>query len=424
MAIHSLSTILNRKGDYSLKSLWKTYKKVPFIAKITTGFILGAILGIAFGSSIGFLSPFGTLLLNLLSLVAIPIIFLTVVLAVDQMNITQLGRIGGKLILYYAVTTAAAVLIGLSLALWFSPGKNMTLPDITVEKPVTPEFSDVLLQIVPTNIFEAFTAGDLMSILFIAVIVGMAISIMKFSKDEQMVEYGTLLDKVITALNVMFYKILDGILQYAPIGIFAISATAFGSQGLETFKALLSFTAVFYLGLAILWLVVYTGFLKYSRTPILYFFKQTKEAYTTAFFTSSSIATLPIAIESAKKAGISEKTANFALPLGAVFNSDGGALRMGVSIVFAANITNLDLSASNLFLIVVIGTLLSIGTAGVPAAGLITLSAVLTMFGLPLEVVALIAGVDAIIGMGGTASNVVGDIIGAAVVDRKEKKFA
>ncbi|WP_186670846.1 dicarboxylate/amino acid:cation symporter [Sporosarcina sp. BP05] len=405
-----------------MKSLWEIYIKIPFVVKITTGFILGAIVGIVFGTNVGFLSPFGTLLLNLLSLVALPVIFLTVVLAVNQMNVTQLGRIGGKLIIYYTATTAAAVLIGLSLALWFAPGKNMTLPNVTVDKPVMPHFSDVLLQIVPKNIFAAFTTGDLMAILFVAVIIGMAISMMKFSPDKPMTEYGEMLDKMFTALNIMFYKILSGVLLYAPIGIFAISATAFGSQGLETFKALLTFTAIFYLGLLILWVFVYTAFLKLSGTPIVNFFKQTKDAYTTAFFTSSSIASLPIAINAAKKAGISDKTANFALPLGAVFNSDGGALRMGVSIVFAANITNLNLSVSDLFMIIVIGTLLSIGTAGVPGAGLITLSAVLTMFGLPLEIVALIAGVDAIIGMGGTATNVVGDIVGAAVVDRTERK--
>ena len=243
-----------------MKSLWEIYIKIPFVVKITTGFILGAIVGIVFGTNVGFLSPLGTLLLNLLSLVALPVIFLTVVLAVNQMNVTQLGRIGGKLIIYYTATTAAAVLIGLSLALWFAPGKNMTLPNVTVDKPVMPHFSDVLLQIVPKNIFAAFTTGDLMAILFVAVIIGMAISMMKFSPDKPMMEYGAMLDKMFTALNIMFYKILSGVLLYAPIGIFAISATAFGSQGLETFKALLTFTAVFYLGLLILWVFVYTGF--------------------------------------------------------------------------------------------------------------------------------------------------------------------
>lgn len=402
--------------------LWRRYKQTSFIIKMTTAFLLGILAGILFRQQTTILEPLGTLLIHLLSLIAIPVIFLTVVLAVNKMNMTQLGRMGGKLILYYIATTACAVLIGLGLALWINPGENLSLPDTTVEKPETPSFSDILLQIVPENIFSAFTSGNLMAILFIAVIIGIAISTMRHASDKKMSEYGNLLNTFFTALNEMFYKILQGVLLYAPIGIFAISATAFGSQGLATFQSLLKFTLVFYAGIALLWLFVYTAFLKFSKTPVLAFFKQTKEAYTTAFFTSSSIASLPIAIRSAKKAGVSEPTANFALPLGAVFNSDGGALRMGVSLVFAANITDLSLSPLDFLSIVVIGTLLSIGTAGVPAAGLVTLSAVLSMFGLPLEIVALIAGVDALIGMAGTASNVLGDIVGAAVVDKSERK--
>ena len=319
-------------------------------------------------------------------------------------------------------TTAAAVLIGVGLASLFKPGKLLTLPDVVVEKPVAPHFSDVLLQIVPDNIINAFSVGNVMAIMFLAVIIGMAISTMKFSNDNKMKEYGVLLNTFFSAMSEMFYVLLKGILLYMPIGVFAISASAFGGQGWVTLQSLLAFTGVFYLGLLLLWVFVYTGFLRISGTPVFTFFKQTREAYSTAFFTSSSIASLPIAMNAAKKAGISEKTTNFALPLGAIFNSDGGAVRMGVSIVFAANITNLDLSAPDLFMIVLIGTLLSVGTAGVPAAGLVTLAAVLTMFGLPLEIVALIAGVDAIIGMGGTASNVMGDIVGAAVVDKSEEK--
>lgn len=404
--------------------IWKKYKQTSFVIKMTIAFIAGIIIGVIFQDQTDILEPLGTLLIHLLSLVAIPVIFLTVVLAVNKMKIHQLGRMGGKLMLYYMVTTAAAVLIGLALALWINPGTSLMLPDTQVEEPETPSFSDILLQIVPKNIFTAFTSGDLMAILFIAVIMGIAISTMRYANDKKMKEYGDLLNTFFTALNEMFYKILQGVLLYAPIGIFAISATAFGSQGWDTFQSLLKFTAVFYLGILLLWVFVYAGFLKLANVSVISFFKQTKEAYTTAFFTSSSIASLPIAINSAKKAGISETTANFALPLGAVFNSDGGALRMGVSLVFAANITNLSLSPTDFLVIVIIGTLLSIGTAGVPAAGLVTLSAVLSMFGLPLEIVALIAGVDALIGMAGTASNVIGDIVGATVVDKSERKRA
>lgn len=403
-------------------TLWKKYKQTSFVLKMTIGFALGILTGIIFGQSAGLLKPIGTLLINLLSSIALPVIFLTVVLAINKMNVTQLGRVGGKLIFYYSVTTAAAVLIGLVLALWINPGGNVTLPDVKVDKPHIPGLSGMLEQIVPANIFTAFTSGNLMAILFWAVIIGVAISTMRFSTDTKMKKYGDLLDMSFAALNEVFYKILNGILLFAPIGVFAISASAFGSQGWHTLLSLLKLTGVFYIGIALLWVFVYSFFLKLSGTPVLAFFKNTKDAYMTAFFTSSSIASLPIAIDSAKKAGISEEIVNFSLPLGSVFNSDGGALRMGISLVFAANITHLNLSPTDLFVIVLIGTLLSIGTAGVPAAGLITLSAVLSMFGLPLEIVALIGGVDVILGMAGTASNVMGDIVGAAVVDKSERK--
>lgn len=404
--------------------IWKKYVESSFVLKMSVGFVLGIIVGIIFGEKAGILSPFGTIFINLLSLVAIPIIFLTVVLAVKQMNMSQLGRLGGKLVLYYAITTAFAVLIGITLASLFSPGADLTLPSVTVDAPETPTFLNVILQIVPDNIVATFSAGNVMGILFIAILIGISISSMKYGVDKKMKRHGDMLSDLFNALNEMFFKVLRGILLYAPVGVFAISATSFGGQGFTTLFSLLKFAGVFYLGLAILWVFIYSGFLKLFGYKVLQFFKDTKEAYTTAFFTSSSIATLPIAISSAKKAGISETTANLALPLGAVFNSDGGALRMGVSIIFAANITNLDLSGVDLLVIVLIGTLLSIGTSGVPAAGLVTLSAVLTLFGLPLEIVALIAGVDAILGMGGTASNVMGDIVGAAVVDKWELRKA
>lgn len=387
---------------------------------MSIAFLLGLFVALIFREHTEFIKPLGTLLIRLLSLIAIPVIFLTVVLAVNKMNISQLGKMGGKLILYYMVTTAMAVLIGVSLALVFNPGKNLTLPHTSVDEPVIPHASDILFRIVPENLFAAFSTGELMAILFIAIIIGMAMSTMIFSPDKKTREYGNVLNHFFEALNKLFYKILEGILLYAPIGVFAISASTFGTQGWITLKSLLLFTGVFYLGLIILWSVVYTTFLSLSGNSVIEFFKNIRAAYTTAFFTSSSIATLPVALEAAKKTGISETTANFSLPLGAIFNSDGGALRMGVSLVFAANITGLNLGFMDFLIIVVIGTLLSVGTSGVPAAGLVTLSAVLGLFGLPLEIVALIAGVDALIGMGGTASNVTGDIVGAAVIDKKK----
>ncbi|WP_017382169.1 dicarboxylate/amino acid:cation symporter [Paenisporosarcina sp. TG-14] len=401
--------------------IWTTYKNSSFFLKMTIGFILGILVGVIWGPDAQVFKPLGTLLIKMLSLIATPVVFLTVVLAVIQMNPSQLGRTGGKLILYYAVTTAAAVFIGLGLSLWINPGESLSLPNVEVDQPETLSLSNVILNIVPDNLFTAFSTGNLMSILFLAIIIGFTLSGMRFSTDEKLQKYGNDLQSLLDAANVLFFRILKGILLYAPIGIFGIGATSFGTQGWDTITSLLKFTAVFYLGVAILWLVVYCGILKIYKIPVRNFFRNTRDAYTTAFFTSSSIATLPIAMENGKKAGISEKMVNFSLPLGAVFNSDGGALRMGASIVFAANIAGANFSPMDFLTIVFIGTLLSIGTAGIPAAGLVTLTAVLTMFNLPLEIVALIAGVDVLIGMAGTASNVVGDLVGAAVVDQSEK---
>lgn len=401
--------------------IWTTYKNSSFFLKMTIGFILGILVGVVWGPDAQVFKPLGTLLIKMLSLIATPVVFLTVVLAVIQMNPAQLGRTGGKLILYYALTTAAAVFIGLGLSLWINPGESISLPNVEVDQPETLSLSNVLLNIVPDNLFTAFSTGNLMAILFLAIIIGITLSGMRFSTDEKLQKYGNDLQSLLDAANVLFFRILKGILLYAPIGIFAIGATSFGTQGWDTITSLLKFTAVFYLGVAILWLVVYCGILKIYKIPVRDFFRNTREAYTSAFFTSSSIATLPIAMENGKKAGISEKMVNFSLPLGAVFNSDGGALRMGASIVFAANIAGANFSPMDFLTIVFIGTLLSIGTAGIPAAGLVTLAAVLTMFNLPLEIVALIAGVDVLIGMAGTASNVVGDLVGAAVVDQSEK---
>ncbi len=405
-----------------MQKIWNLYKQSSFILKMTLGFLLGIGAGVLFGSSMETIKPLGTILINLLNLVAVPVIFLTVVLAINQMNPKHLGRLGGKLLVYYGLTTAAAVLIGVSLALWINPGTGLTLPDTQVDKPDTPGFSDVLLNIVPNNLFETFASGQLMGILFLAVIIGLTMAKMRYSDKSDLRESGERLYRLFSASNDLFFLLLQGILLYAPIGIFAISASSFGNQGWQTFQSLFAFIGVFYLGVLLLWTLIYTSFLKYAKVNIKHFFSQTKNAYFTAFFTSSSLASLPVAIDSAKKAGISERIAHFSLPIGAVFNSDGGALRMGVSIVFAANVTGLNFSVMDFITIVLIGTLLSIGTAGIPAAGLVTLAAVLTMFNLPLEIVALIAGVDVIIGMAGTASNVLGDIIGAAVIDRDEKK--
>lgn len=402
--------------------LWEFYRDKSFMLKITVGFVLGVLVGLIFGPSAQVLSPLGDLLLRLLNMIIVPLILFTLIAAVNNTNSKKLGKIGGKIFVYYILTTAVAIVIGLLLAMLVNPGLGLALPQENVEVPEAPTFIQVLLEIVPTNIFDAMVNADILGIIFVAIIIGLTISSLCHASETKLNDWGNTLLKITDAGSEVVFRILNGVLQYAPIGVFAIGASAIGGQGLDALASLAKLTGVVYVAVAVQFIVVYMLLLRVFKVPIIPFFKNVREAISTAFMTSSSLGTLPITIKSAKKAGIGDDVSSFTLPVGATVNMDGAAIRLGVSAIFAANIIGLDLSFSALFGIVLTGTLASIGTAGVPGAGLIALSIVLTQAGLPIEVVALVAGVDVVLGMIATACNVTGDLVGAAIVDKSEKK--
>ncbi|SIT79617.1 dicarboxylate/amino acid:cation symporter [Edaphobacillus lindanitolerans] len=403
-------------------TIWRFYRDRSFILKMTVGFVLGIIAGLIFGPSAKVLSPLGELLLRLLNLIVIPLVVFTLIAAVDQLNPKKLGRIGGKIFIYYMFTTAVAIVFGIVVALLVKPGAALSLPEAKVEVPEHSSMVDTLLGIVPENLFSSLVTNDVLGIIFVSVIAGLSISSMMHAGEERVRKMGEFLNDATVSLSEVTFRILGGILQYAPIGIFAIAASAIGTQGLKTLLSLGKLTAVIYIGIVLQFIFVYILLMKIFGVQIRKFFSDTKEAIATAFMTSSSLGTLPVTLRSASKAGISEEVASFGLPLGATVNMDGAAIRLGASVVFAADIMGLDLGFSAILGIIVTGTLASVGTAGVPGAGLIALSIVLTQAGLPIEVVALVAGVDAILGMGATACNVTGDLVGAAIVDRSERK--
>ncbi|WP_179860952.1 dicarboxylate/amino acid:cation symporter [Bhargavaea cecembensis] len=403
-------------------AIWRFYRDRSFMLKMSVGFLLGIGVGLIFGTSAEVLKPLGDLLLRLLNFIIIPLIVFTLISAVDQLNPKKLGRIGGKVFIYYMVTTAVAIVFGIVIAMLVNPGNGLSLPTADVEVPERPSIVETLLAIVPNNIFTSLANNEILAIIFVALISGFAISSMIHSEEDRIRKMGVLLDDVTASLSEVTFRILNGILQYAPIGIFAIAATAIGSQGLHTLVSLGKLIVVIYAGIALQVIFVYILIMKLFGVQIRAFFANTKEAIATAFMTSSSLGTLPVTMKSASKAGISDEVATFSLPMGATVNMDGAAIRLGASVVFAANITGLDLGFATILGVIVTGTMASVGTAGVPGAGLIALSIVLTQTGLPIEVVALIAGVDAILGMGATACNVTGDLVGAAIVDRSERR--
>lgn len=407
-----------------MKAIWKLYRNRSFIVKMTVGFSLGVIVGILFGPSAQVLEPLGDLLLRLLNLIVVPIILFTLIAAVYNVHPARLGRVGIKVFIYYVLSTMIAILFGIIIAMLIQPGVGIQMPSAEVDVPEAPSFVDTILNIVPDNIFEALISSDILGVIFIAVVTGFAISSMVYAREEKIQRLGKSLVTFTNAGSEVTFRILHGILQYAPIGIFAIGASAIGEQGLGTLISLGKLTGAVYIAIVLQVIFVYILLLRLYHIRVIPFLKNIREAIATAFMTQSSIGTLPITLKSAEEAGIQQDIASFSLPMGATVNMDGAAIRLGVSVIFAANIVGLELSFVAVLGVIMTGTLASIGTAGVPGAGLIALSIVLAQTGLPVEVIALVAGVDVILGMGATACNITGDLVGAAIIDKSEQRKA
>ncbi len=404
-------------------NIWRGYKRQSFMLKITSGFILGLIIGLIFGPASNVLAPLGQIFMNLLKMIVIPLIFLSLMVAVNHSAPKELGRIGMKVLPVYLFFTAIAIFLGIAIAKLMNPGVGLTLPgDLSIAVPESPSFISTLINMIPTNIVQAMADGNILSVVFMAIIVGLPVLYMRHSEQEAQREMGNTLMKFMEAANEVVLKILNGILQYAPIGVLGITASTIGSQGIDTLIALGKFVLTSYIGVILLVIVAYPIALKLCGVQVLQFYNNIKEAIMTSFVTSSSLGTLPITINAAKKAGIDERIANLTLPIGATINMNGTALRFGVGVIFAAEIMGIQLGLPELLSIIIIGTLAAVGTAGVPGAGLIGMSIVFTQAGLPIEIVALTAGINALVDMIFTMGNVTGDLVAAKIVDQSERK--
>ncbi|MDN3427257.1 dicarboxylate/amino acid:cation symporter [Microbacterium sp. APC 3898] len=403
-----------------MKTFWKRYLDASLILKITIALILGIAVGLIFGEQAAVLAPFGDLLLNLLTFLIIPLILFTMMVGINQSSIGDLGRMGGKVFIYYTLSSAFAIIVGLAVASFFQPGTGMQLQgNETFDVPENPGIVSVLLNIVPSNIFTAFTELNLLGIIFTAFAFGIALSYMRQSSEFE--SLGDHLYKTVTALNELTLLVLKAVLQYVPIGIFAIMAETVGNQGFDTLLSLGEMVLVLYVAL-IVQILLYTLVLVLFKVKPGQFFKQARTPMLTAFVTQSSSGTLPLTLTAAKNLGLSKSLYGFSLPLGATINMDGAAIRIAVSAVFAANLVGDPLSLSEMLMVVLVGTLASIGTAGVPGAGIVMIATVFVQLGLPMEAVALLTAIDALVGMGCTALNVTGDLVGTTVIDQNEKK--
>lgn len=387
--------------------------------KITIALALGILAGLIFGEDIAVLAPFGDLLLRLLQFLIVPLILFTLIVGVNQAKLGDLGRMGGKVFIYYLVSSAFAIAVGITIASIFNPGTGMTL-DTSEEfaVPEDPGTISVLLSIVPDNIITAFSEPNLLGIIFTALAFGIAISALRSSEANK--ELGETVFNVVNGLNEATLTIMKAIIQYVPIGIFAIIAEVVGNQGSDTLVELGSMVGVLYIAL-IVQVLFYVLFMAIFKVNIKDFFRYGRTPMITAFVTQSSSGTLPLTLNAARGLNLRKSLYGFSLPLGATANMDGAAIRIAVSAVFAANVVGDPLSFAEILQVVLIGTLASVGTAGVPGAGIIMIATIFAQLGLPMEAVGLLTAIDVLVGMGCTSLNVTGDLAGTCVINKTEK---
>ena len=395
-------------------------KKMALTTKIFIGLVLGILLGIILQSNPdianNYVKPFGTLFLNLIKLVIVPLVFFSLIVGTCSMDdVRKLGRIGGKTVAYYLMTTAFAVTIGLILANVSNVGGGYTIPvDAAYEITAPPNVIDTLLNIIPSNPLKALVDGNMLQIIAFAIIIGAGII--------GIGEKGRLLQQVFDSGAEVMYKIIGTIMQFAPIGVFALITPVVAQNGPSILLPLLKLIIVVYAGCAIHALFTYSLTLWiFAKVTPMQFFKGIAPAMVFSFTTASSSATLPITMKNTEEnLGVPKSICSFTLPLGATINMDGTAIYQGICAFFIAQVYNIDLPISAQLTIILTATLASIGTAGVPGAGMIMLGMVLQAVGLPIEGIVIIAGVDRILDMMRTMINITGDAACSVVVAATE----
>ena len=399
----------------------KEKKKMSLATKIFIALILGIIVGLALTKhpeiAVGYIKPFGTIFLNLIKWVVTPLVFFSIMAGVISMrDIKKVGSVGIKTLVYYLCTTAFAITIGLILANLFKgifPVLKTT--DLVYEASEPVKFMDTLVGIFPANFFGPFVEANMLQIIVASLIIGFALLLIKQEKE---IEF-----RLVDILNDVFMKVMELIVALSPIGVFCLICPVVAENGPAVLGSLAKVLLVAYIAYFVHTILVYSVAVKAGAgmSPIT-FFKGMMPAIMFAFSSASSVGTLPINMDCTEKLGANRDISSFVLPLGATINMDGTAIYQGVCSIFIASCFGINLTFSQMLTIVLTATLASIGTAGVPGAGMVMLAMVLSSVGLPVEGIALVAGVDRIFDMGRTTVNITGDASCAIIVSALERK--
>jgi len=386
--------------------------------KIIIALILGVITGVVLGPQAELIKPIGTLFIRLIKMLIVPLIFSSLVVGICSMDdIKKMGRIGAKSFGLYLFTTAVAITIGLIVGTLLQPGAglNMEMPAEMAAAKEAPSFINTLLNMVPKNPVGALSSGSVLQIIVFALMLGVAINL---AGDK-----GKPVANVFESFAEIMYKMTHMVMAFAPYGVFALMAWVAGKYGLDVLLPLGKVILGVYVGciLHVLLTLTFGGVMMTARLNPIRYWRGIIDAQAVAFTTTSSSGTLPVTMECARtNLGVSKPISSFVLPLGATINMDGTALYQGVAALFVAQAFNIDLTTGQYITIILTSTLASIGSAGVPGAGLIMLSLVLHSVGLPLEGLAVIAGIDRILDMARTTVNVTGDLMVSILIAKSE----
>ncbi|UUI42308.1 dicarboxylate/amino acid:cation symporter [Oceanobacillus oncorhynchi] len=366
------------------------------------------------------LDPVGQIFINLIMMLVVPLVFVSIVLGTAGLGEpAKLGRIGVFTITFFLTTTAIAISIGLALAYLVKPGRTgifetSNLGDFTPSE--APPIMETLVSIIPANPIAAMSAGEMLQIIAFAVFIGVALAYL----NEKTKGIFNLFEQANDILGWLVMLVM----RFAPYGAFALIASAIGGAGLDAVDSMLSYMLTVIAGLLLHALLIYSLAIWFlgRRNPIT-FYKGFFPAMTVAFSTASSNATLPVSLKAAQEnLGVKKEISSFVQPLGATINMDGTAIMQAVATVFIAQVYDLPLTMVDLLMVVLVATLASVGTAGVPGVGLIMLAMVLNQVGLPVEGIALIIGIDRILDMLRTSLNISGDAACAYILSEREKR--
>lgn len=395
-------------------------KKFPLHWQIITALVLGILFGTFLPNQVGYVSWMGEIFIRALKMIIIPLILSSIISGVTNIgNAENLGRLGLKTILYYVMTSTIAIITGLLFVNILQPGVGADLGlsrDVEELGVLERSFGQMLINIIPTNIFRAFVENEMLSVIFFAILFGFFITKTSRKARHTMTNF-------FDALFEVMMKVTFFIIRFAPFGVFGIVALQVSATDLvELAQSMGKYMLAVLLALAVhagITLPLITRFI--GKASPLKHFKNVTTPLLTAWSTSSSSATLPLTIQAVEENdGVSNKISSFTLPLGATINMDGTALYECVAAMFIAQAYGVDLSFGQQIIVVVTALLASIGAAGIPMAGMVMISVILSAVGLPLEGVGLILSVDRILDMFRTATNVWSDSCGAVVIAKSE----